>query len=221
MRVVRRVVQGMAAVAVIAVLGTIVPRPLAAPDDAGARTRRILVVTNPIHSDIILPLDADIRAAFADLGDAGLPVRHENARWLAVGWGSRAFYVETPTWGDLKPVPLFKALTVDSAVMHVTVFGEIDPGNPNVTEYTLSDERFGRLVAFVRESFVRDAVGQPVALIGAAYGPDDAFFEAHGVFNALVGCNTWTAKGLRVAGLQTGWWNPLPQSLSWSLAIHN
>ncbi len=52
---------------------------------------------------------------------------------------------------------------------------------------------------------------------GAAYGLDDAFFEARGGFNALAGCNTWTAAMLRQGGLTTGWWTPLPQLLDWSV----
>ena len=54
----------------------------------------------------------------------------------------------------------------------------------------------------------------------ASYGEFDAFFEA-GNFTALLGCNTWAAAALRKAGLQTGWWNPLPQTLGLSLDLHN
>ena len=76
------------------------------------------------------------------------------------------------------------------------------------------------MLAFIRASFA-EANGAPVHIEGAHYGDADGFFEANGSFNALIGCNTWTARALRQAGLQTGWWNPLPQTLAYSLALHN
>jgi uncharacterized protein (TIGR02117 family) len=57
--------------------------------------------------------------------------------------------------------------------------------------------------------------------LGKSYGSDDAFFEANGYFNALLGCNTWTAAALRAAGVKTGWWTPLPPLLITSLHLHN
>jgi hypothetical protein len=71
----------------------LVPRPIfsaAEAKDAGA-TRRILVVTNPIHTDIAIPIDARIRDKFAFLEQAGIPAGHPDARWLVFGWGGRAF----------------------------------------------------------------------------------------------------------------------------------
>ena len=41
------------------------------------------------------------------------------------------------------------------------------------------------------------------------------------MFNALAGCNVWTAASLRQAGLKTGWWTPLPGLLGLSLKLHN
>ncbi|MBX3575639.1 MAG: TIGR02117 family protein [Rhizobiaceae bacterium] len=221
MRVLKWVAFGAAAVVLAPVLGTVVPRPFLAQPASGEPLRTILVVANPIHTDIVLPLDPDVAARFAGLGASGLPVLHPQARWLAFGWGSRAFYIETPTWSELKPGPLFKALTLDDAVMHVTVAGSVDTAQSGVTEYRLDAAAFQRLVDAIDASFAKSGGDEPVPVAGAAYGPNDAFFEAHGRFNALVGCNTWTARALRTAGLQTGWWNPLPQSLSWSLALHN
>lgn len=221
MRVLKWFAVAVVAVVLALVLGAVVPRPFLAGPAGGDPVRTILVVANPIHTDIVLPLDADLADRFVDLAGLGLPVGHPDARWLAFGWGSRAFYIETPTWSDLKPGPLFKALTVDASVMHVTVAGEVDRARPEVTEYRLDQRAFDSLVAFIEASFVTAEGGARVPVPGAAYGTSDAFFEARGTFNALAGCNTWTASALRAAGLQTGWWNPLPQSLAWSLALHN
>ena len=86
--------------------------------------------------------------------------------------------------------------------------------------YDLDEAEFVRLLDFIEKSFQLGSEG-PLRIPGAAYGDYDAFFEANGYFNAVLGCNTWTAAALREAGLQTGWWNPLPQTLAVSLDLHN
>jgi uncharacterized protein (TIGR02117 family) len=216
----RRILLLALAIAAAVLLGTFLPRPIW-PNDATPGTRDILVLSNPIHTDIAIPLDDDVRTGFAFLETSGLPLAHPDARWIVFGWGGRAFYLETPTWADLKPMPVFKALTVDSAVMHVSVVGEIVPTDPSVTRLKVSDDGFGQLLAFVAESFVTDETGQQQIVQQTGYGVNDRFFEAKGYFNALFGCNTWTARALREAGLRTGFWNPLPKTLLLSLDLYN
>ena len=201
-------------------LGTFVPRPLWLSDESESATIRILVLRNPIHTDIAIPLDPEVRSRFAFLQEAGVPVSHPEAEWLIVGWGGRAFYLETPTWSDLKPGPVLKALTLDKSVMHVDVAGEIALPHPAVAAFEIGPAAFERLTTFVDTSFQR-VDDETLLIAGSSYGPTDRFFEAKGSFNALVGCNTWTARALREAGLQTGWWSPLPANLFTSLALYN
>ena len=209
----------LVAIVVVVAAGTLIPRPLWQASDE-PKTRRILVLSNPIHTDIAIPLTPDVKENFAFLDVAGVPIANPAAQWVVFGWGGRAFYLETPTWSELKAGPVFKALTLDRSVMHVDVFGEIPEPHPAITGFEISEAAFSRLIAFVEGSFER-ADGEPVAIAKEGYGATDRFFEARGRFNALVGCNTWTARALREAGLQTGWWNPLPTSLVFSLKLYN
>ncbi|MBU1316559.1 MAG: TIGR02117 family protein [Alphaproteobacteria bacterium] len=222
MRVLRRLLAVILVIVGAVAAGALIPLPLwsQAAEDTGGETRRILVLSNPIHTDIAIPLDADTRAAFAFLERSGVPVAEPGARWMIIGWGGRAFYLETPTWADLKPMPVFRALTVDSSVLHVDVTGELDEGHPAVTALDVGAAEFEQLQVFIRQSFAQapDAVA---AIADAGYGPYDRFFEAKGAFNALIGCNTWTAQALRAAGVRTGLWNPLPQTLTFSLTLFN
>lgn len=230
----RKAVRGLLGLILLVVLaaatGTFVPRPLFAPDQRSGRLsegnpatadgRRILLLSNAIHSDIAIPLSSDTRAAFAFLGAAGIPLADPGAEWLVLGWGGRSFYLETPTWADLKPMPALRALTIDRAVMHVDVGGRIDEGHPAIVRLELSAAELDRLKDFILASFARDG-GTVEAVADAGYGASDRFFEANGYFNAFVGCNTWTAAALRAAGLRTGIWNPLPQTLDVSLRLFN
>ncbi|WP_064684824.1 TIGR02117 family protein [Rhizobium bangladeshense] len=206
----------------LATAGTFIPRPLIAPVEASsaAATHRILLLSGPIHTDIAIPLDEETRAAFSFLDDPGFPLGHPNAEWLVIGWGGRAFYLETPSWSELKPMPVLRALTIDRSVLHVDLAGHIAEPQPAVMAFDIGDEQLARLRNFISDSFVRDA-GEVKLISNAGYGEIDRFFEAKGYFNALFGCNTWTAAALRSAGLRTGLWNPLPQSLRLSAGVYN
>jgi uncharacterized protein (TIGR02117 family) len=210
----------LAAVAVLLIAGTLVPRPLFADPATGQASRRILAIGNAIHTDIAIPIDAGVLARFETLLRAGVKADAPGARHLVFGWGSRAFYIETPTWADLKPGPLLSSLTLDASVMHVGVAGAIDEARAPVRGFDLTEAQFERLLVFIQGSFRNGADG-PIPIPDSAYGELDGFFEANGRFTALLGCNTWAAAALREAGLQTGWWNPLPQTLGVSLDLHN
>ncbi|MBX3571048.1 MAG: TIGR02117 family protein [Mesorhizobium sp.] len=218
----RRMVVALLLVVLAPFAGAIVPRPLLGPAAAGGdQPRRILVLSNPIHTDIALPADPDVIERLGFLTYSGLHVTDPAVKWLVVGWGGRSFYLETPTWSDLKPGPVVRALTADSSAMHVAVAGEIDQAAEGVIAIDLSEAAFADMMGATLEGFARNQQGTPILIEGRSYGPYDRFYEGVGMFNAIVGCNTWTGAVLRRAGLRTGLWNPLPQSLVWSLRAFN
>ena len=128
--------------------------------------------------------------------------------------------METPTLADIKPGPTFRALTLDRSVMHVDVFADIAEDDPSVTPLDISADGYTNLLWTISESFVRGG-GGVVPIEGYAFGNTDRFYEAEGSFNALLGCNVWTSRMLRSAGVTTGLWNPLPASLGVSLSLFN
>lgn len=219
--ILRWIIRLLVLIAVFVAAGTFIPRPLlqsANADSSNEAPRQILLLSNPIHTDIAIPLDDALRTRFAFLIEAGIPVDNPGAKYLVVGWGGRSFYLETPHWADIKPLPVFRALTVDRSVMHVSVAGTIRQDDPGVTRLSVSDAGENRMLDFILASFALQD-DKPALIPGARYGRDDAFYEANGVFNALMGCNTWTARALREAGLRTGMWNPVPQTLALSIRL--
>jgi uncharacterized protein (TIGR02117 family) len=225
MRIVKRVLLGFVALAglvlLLAIGGMLIPGfPVFAVPEGEEESRQILLVANTIHTDIAIPIDAETLSTLDFLLGTTLPISHPDARWLLIGWGGRAFYLETPTLADIKPGPLFRALTLDSSVMHVDVLGEINPADPSVTALSVTPSGYRNMLETIAASFSReDGLVQPID--GYAFGLTDRFFEAEGPFNAVIGCNVWTSRMLRSAGVRTGLWNPIPPSLTASVRLFN
>ncbi|HWU74755.1 MAG TPA: TIGR02117 family protein [Sphingomonas sp.] len=166
---------------------------------------RILVEDNGIHTGLVLP----VRAAGIDwsrdfpAGDIADP-RYAGFDWVAIGWGDRAFYVETPTWSDVHPLTVLRA-AIGSArtVLHVEHVDE-PPLASDTRAIVLSEEQYRRLVAYIRAS------RGPGGKVAAGYDVNDVFYDGRGSYDAVRTCNEWTGGALRAAGVRIGVWTPFP-----------
>jgi uncharacterized protein (TIGR02117 family) len=178
----------------------------------------IFVRTNGVHTWIMVPKVApemDWRPLVP--GEHLADPRWGAADHVALGYGNRTFYLETPTWGDLTMKNAFlAAFGSGRSLMHADHDHAPQP-NEFQRPIILTHEQYGRLVAFIRASFQRDAQGRTMPLIGRGYGPSDMFYEAVGPYNAVITCNEWTGRALRHAGVRTGLWTPLSWSIMWRL----
>ncbi len=197
---------------VAGMIGGMVPTNATATQPA--RGIRILVESNGIHTGLVLPKVAagvDWRRFFPanDLGDP----RYAGYDHVAIGWGDRRFYVETPTWADVRPMTVVSAaLGSGQTVLHVEHIAEPVPG-AQVRVVRLRPEEYRRLAAFVRASVA------PRGWHRRGYGQDDAFYAATGRYDAIRTCNSWTGDALRAAGVRIGAWTPFPVTvLEWLAA---
>jgi uncharacterized protein (TIGR02117 family) len=173
----------------------------------------IYVISNAVHADLVVPLNAagvNWREFWPD------SVFRENTDWAthaAIGWGDRGFYLHTPTWKELRVSTALYALFWPSpSCMHVDLcLPEELPSTAR--RVIIAPDQYAALVQYIRQSFVVDEHGRPAPISGEAYGPADAFFEAHGAYTAINTCNAWLGRALRQAGVRTGWYTPWPKSV--------
>jgi uncharacterized protein (TIGR02117 family) len=179
---------------------------------------RILVRTNGVHTWIMVPTvsaDMDWRPLVPskDLKDP----RWGNGDYVAIGYGNREVYLNTPTWADLKPGDaLAAAFGTGSSLLHADHDNHPEAG-PAQRPIVLTHDQYRRLVSYIRASFRLDGAGHSIPVAGHGYGASDAFYEANGTYDALHTCNEWVGEGLRVAGVRTGVWTPLSASVMWRL----
>ncbi len=187
----------------------------ALPANAGWRPPvegvRIYVESNGIHVGIVVPKVAggvDWRgiAPGADLADP----RYAAYDHLAIGWGERAFFLDTATWADLKlRTVLAAARGSDATLLHVEHVPAPRPDGA-VRSVLLRPEEYRRLAAYIRASL------SPSRERHRGYGANDAFYAARGHYDAIRTCNAWAGDALRYAGVRIGRWTPFPVTvLAW------
>lgn len=193
--------------------------PGAHADLAAGQDVTIGLARGPIHYDLLLPLDDDLRARFGFARAAGVPTGHPAAEWLVVGWGAESFYSTVGSYGDVTLPVLWRALTGDAAVMHLDVAGAIRPV-PGLAFLQVSEVQYAALLDSIEASFLRDQSGSAVALPLPGRDGHDAFFAARGRVNLFNTCNVWIGQTLRKAGIAFGAWTPTPQAVDLALSWH-
>lgn len=173
---------------------------------------RVLIESNGVHTGLVVPKVAageDLRDLLPG-GDLADP-RFAALDHVAVGWGESAFYLNTPTWADVRPLTLLHAaLGSDRVVLHVEHV-RVPATGEDTRAVVLRPEEYRRLVAFIRASFAPAPRWHRTG-----YGAGDAFYAATGRYDAVRTCNTWTGDALAAAGVRVGAWTPFPVTvLGW------
>jgi uncharacterized protein (TIGR02117 family) len=174
----------------------------------------IMVASTAIHADLVLPIRNEMMDWSQLLPASDFAGDVSRATRVAFGWGNKEFYVDTRTKADLKAGTLFRAVFWPSATcMHVLMWDDTAiPAGASKTR--ISHEQYRRLVEYVLGSFRRDDRGRFLRIDPGAYGSNDAFYHAHGSYHAFNTCNSWVGSGLKSAGMRTGWFTPLPKTVS-------
>ncbi|ALW86807.1 urease-associated protein [Hymenobacter sedentarius] len=176
--------------------------PTASPDVL------VFLHTNGVHTDIVVPIKTAQIDWSKQLPFSNIPSGDTTMRFIAFGWGDKGFYLDTPTWADLKFSTAFvAAFWLGSSAMHTTYLHSMVPGPATVPLY-LSRAEYARLIAYIQNSFRYDAAGHVQHIKGHSYGPDDAFYEAKRVYSFLYTCNTWTNDALKASGQKACLWTP-------------
>lgn len=165
----------------------------------------ILIGENGIHTEIVMPVTTEIidwRGQFA-LGDIQSPLKPYTH--VAVSWGERAFFLETPTWADLDLGTAANALTGGDGLLHVAWYVRPAPST-DFRPLRISREEYRALTRQITEQLAPEQS----RAIYAGYSRHDVFYDAVGVYHLGNTCNQWTSDRLAAAGIQTGLWTPLP-----------
>ena len=166
----------------------------------------IYILTNGVHTDIVLPIKNEHHDWSNQLKFEHTKSKDTMYQYVALGWGDKGFYLETPTWADLKASTAIKAASgLSTSAMHVTFYKHLKE-NQSCKKLQISLENYKKLIAFINESFQTKSGEFLKIETDAVYGKHDVFYEAKGSYSLFYTCNSWANQALKAANQKAALW---------------
>jgi uncharacterized protein (TIGR02117 family) len=181
---------------------------------SAGRDVTIFIKTNGVHTDIVVPVRNKQKDWSKDIAFTNTKSCDTSCNYLGIGWGDKGFYLETPTWADLKASVAFNAaFGLSSTAIHTTYFKGMRE-SATCKALLLNEEQYARLIQYIHTSFQKDQDGH-VRLVNSTirYGKTDAFYEATGRYSLFCTCNTWANNGLKACGQKCAMWTPFDKGI--------
>lgn len=166
----------------------------------------IYILTNGVHTDIVLPLKTEHYDWTNQLKSEHTKAKDSTYQYAALGWGDKGFYMETPTWADLKASTALKAASgLSTTAMHVTFYKDLKESK-SCKKLQISSDNYKKLILFINESFQTKSGEFLKIETEAVYGKHDVFYEANGSYSLFYTCNSWANQALKAANQKAALW---------------
>ncbi len=174
----------------------------------------IWLLSNNVHTDIVVPVTNNY-FQWDKLFPKSYTKKGSNfSKYLAIGWGDKGFYLNTPKWSDLTAkTAFFAAFGLSSSAIHVTYLDSLKLGDACVA-IRLTKNEYKDLISYIQKSLKRNYLNQTQFIkTEAVYGEFDAFYEANGSYHLFHTCNTWANNGLKAAHQKAAIWTPFESGI--------
>lgn len=159
----------------------------------------IYILSNGVHTDVVVPVKNHTFDWSKKIKFEHTQAKDSTAKYLALGWGDRGFYLETPTWSDLKVSTALKAASgLSTSALHATFYKTMKE-NKYCKKISISTIDYQKLVLFITDSFETNSGENIKIATDAVYGKNDAFYEAKGSYSMFYTCNSWANQALKSA----------------------
>ncbi len=162
----------------------------------------IYVQSNGIHTDVCLPTQTDDVNWLLFISPEHYS-KNFSFEYVTIGWGDKGFFLDTPTWADLKvSTALNAAFLPSTTAMHVKYSKEPKVSTTRKKVF-LDREDYLKMTKYIKRSF--KTKDNAIELIGGkGYSNDDNFYEANKSYHMFRTCNRWTNRVLKEANIKTG-----------------
>lgn len=164
-------------------------------------------MSNGVHTDIVLPTETNYinwENLFPFENTLG---KRTNFKYIAIGWGDKGFYLNTPEWKDLKiSTALVAATGIGETALHVTYYNNIKL-DELTKQIEISENQYLALIKYIENSIAYGSNHKPQLIeTTAQYGQNDAFYEANNSYSIFFTCNTWANDALKTSGIKASKW---------------
>ena len=179
----------------------------------------VYIASNGVHTDILVPTVTDEINWEEYINPEDFKKTQERFNYISFGWGDKGFFLETPTWAELKAsVALNAAFLPSSTAMHVAYLNNPPVESDHKIKINISKGQYRKLVLYIRNSFQTDGSGKFIRIPCCGYkGINDNFYEAKGYYHLFYTCNSWTNEALKTIGVKTAVWAPFDKAILYQL----
>ncbi|WP_426327308.1 TIGR02117 family protein [Pedobacter sp. R-06] len=167
----------------------------------------IYIMTNGVHTDIIVPAVSAEMNWTKEISYQNTLEADSTYQYLAMGWGDKKFYLETPEFSDLKLSNGLRAISgLSTSAMHTTYYRNIWE-DASCKKIIISKAQYRQLIDYILNSFKKDETGHLINVkSNIHYDIGDAFYEANGSYSIFKTCNTWANAALKACGQKSCLW---------------
>ena len=174
----------------------------------------IYILTKGVPTDIVIP----VKTAFIDWS---LLVQYQHAKsahcthnYIAMAWGDNGFFLQTPTWADLKFSVADKvAMGWRTTAMHTTYHRTVTE-RESCNKIMTSRAQNHKLVAHISDSHPKNANKRFTTInIHENYNQTDSFYEAKVSYSRLTACNSRANNTLKVTGTKACLWTAVASTI--------
>jgi uncharacterized protein (TIGR02117 family) len=177
---------------------------------------KIYLMKSGVHTDFVLPIKNNIVDWTKEFPRSNTRFNDSTTKLIAIGWGDKNFYMNTPEWADLTVKTAVSAMTgLGASAIHATYHYEILSDRPVIQLY-LSKKQYRELVHYIKKQLIRNKNGNTVYLPAKnkkVVSGNDAFYAAHNRYSMILTCNSWINLGLKACHKRACLWTPFAGGL--------
>ena len=177
----------------------------------------VYLMKSGIHMDFLLPISNKLKDWQEDFPISNTRSKDSTYKKIAIGWGSKDFYMNTPTWDDLTlKIFLISNFGLGSSAIHVKYYTDTLPKDSKIVSLKLSDDQYKKLVKYIENSLKRSATTKSSFILPKnpkVLSKNDAYYDAKQNYSLLFTCNSWINNGLKESGQKACLWTPNSQGI--------
>ena len=177
----------------------------------------VFLMKSGIHMDFLLPICNELKDWQEEFPISNTRSKDSTYKKIAIGWGSKDFYMNTPTWDDLTiKIFLISNFGLGSSAIHVKYYTDTFPKDSKTVSLNLSDNQYKKLVKYIENSLKRSGTTKSSFILPKnpkVLSKNDAYYDAKQNYSLLFTCNSWINNGLKASGQKACLWTPYSQGI--------
>ena len=177
----------------------------------------VFLMKSGIHMDFLLPICNELKDWQEEFPISNTRSKDSTYKKIAIGWGSKDFYMNTPTWDDLTlKIFLISNFGLGSSAIHVKYYTDTLPKDSKIVSLKLSANQYKKLVKYIENSLKRSGTNKSSFILPKnpkVLSNNDAYYDAKQNYSLLFTCNSWINNGLKASGQKACLWTPYSQGI--------